>query len=179
MRQFYIILLFVLSSCATLSENECKNGNWELIGKKDGLKGRPLSVISQHQEACSEYKVRINTREYEIGRNQGLGEYCKPENGYQEGINGHKYNNVCTNKEFNTKYRIGYKIYELKKEIEKANKEINDLESEFTMSNNEDDKIKLRYKIRNEYDKINKINKKITLLKVYAAGDKYELIDLL
>jgi len=173
------LMLFILvTSCATLSENDCKNGNWKLIGKKDGISGKPLKVISQHQEACSPYKVKVDTKEYESGRKEGLVTYCKSENGYQEGLAGHTCHNVCTSKEFIKKYKIGHKIFDLKKEISDYQKEINELESDYTMSNDDDAKIKLRYRIQKNYDKIGDLNKKITLLKVYAAGEEHELIDL-
>ena len=41
-----IFILGILTSCATLSKNECLEANWFEIGRRDGVTGKPLKYAS-------------------------------------------------------------------------------------------------------------------------------------
>ncbi len=98
-RIFQLILISVtallLSSCATLSKDECVNANWRTIGYEDGTKGYPASRIGAHRSACAEYGIRPDLDQYTAGRKQGLRQFCTPSNGYQRGSQGYNYAGVC------------------------------------------------------------------------------------
>ena len=55
---FSAFTIFFVASCATMSESECEEADWEIIGLEDGAQGHPLSHIGQHRKACAEYGVK-------------------------------------------------------------------------------------------------------------------------
>jgi len=109
-----LLLLFLISSCATLSESQCQSGDWYGIGQTDGSLGAPLSKLAQHRDACGEYAIRIDGDAWREGRSRGLIQYCRPSNGYSLGRYGNSYSNVCPDNlvgEFNRAFNYGNKIY--------------------------------------------------------------------
>ena len=87
--------LLLLAACATLSENECRAGNWHAIGIEDGANGRSEDFILQHAKACNEYGIRPNKTEWLKGRAEGLPLYCTPSNAFREGRRGQHLSPVC------------------------------------------------------------------------------------
>lgn len=74
---FSILIAFAFTSgCATMSEKECKNGDWQSVGRKDGEKGYESSRISDHAKACEEYGVIPNKDVYIQGYKEGFNTYC-------------------------------------------------------------------------------------------------------
>ncbi|PIE20558.1 MAG: hypothetical protein CSA61_01335 [Neptuniibacter caesariensis] len=87
MRKLFICLLVLAGSgCASLSREECVTGDWYGIGYRDGIQGQVESHVSGHQEACSAYQIKLDLDDYIRGREQGLKIYCKPDNGYRQGV---------------------------------------------------------------------------------------------
>lgn len=78
-------MVMSLSSCATLSKSECETVNWQALGLQDGQNGRPATWIAKHQEACSQYKLPVNQSEWQVGWEQGIRNYCTPDNGLRTG----------------------------------------------------------------------------------------------
>ncbi len=110
----------VLSGCGSLSEKECHNANWHMIGYEDGAAGRPAARLGEHREACSEYGITPDLQAYRRGRGEGLREYCQPRRAYQLGRNGSGYPHACPAEledALRTAYRDGRKIHELESEI--------------------------------------------------------------
>lgn len=113
-------IIIVVSSCSTLSKDECKTANWRTIGYGDGAKGYKASRISQHRSACAEYGVSPNLNAYNTGRSEGLGHYCVPSTAYNKGLYGYSYNGVCTGyneRDFLDAYNYGLTIYKAKKTV--------------------------------------------------------------
>ena len=114
------LLPLFLSSCASLSKEECLNAQWYDIGYSDGTSGAQLSRLSEHREACSEYHITPNNSEYKKGREQGLLLYCQAENGLDVGLSGATYYRVCpkeTDYLFYKNYKQGREIYNLEQEV--------------------------------------------------------------
>ena len=88
------VLLF-LGSCATLSESECRAGDWTTIGFEDGAQGRLPEFIAQHREACAEYGIAPDLAAWRAGREQGLLSYCTPQKAYELGRSARPVANVC------------------------------------------------------------------------------------
>lgn len=84
-----------LGSCSTLSEDQCKGGDWGGIGYSDGRSGYASSRIEDHAKACAKYSISPDFRSYARGRESGLRLYCTPNNGFRVGREGNSYNNVC------------------------------------------------------------------------------------
>jgi len=117
----FLFLIFVLSGCASLSKEECLQGNWFDIGYSDGKSGQRITQLSEHREACAEFHVSPDATAYKQGREQGLERYCTIENALQEGLSGHDYHGVCPGElesVFIKKYKQGLSIYTLQKEID-------------------------------------------------------------
>lgn len=88
-------LTLALAGCATLSKEECLNGNWEEIGFRDGTNGKASSFIQSHAKACEKAGVRPVQSLWEKGRQRGLPAYCVPSKAYSEGRSGRSLNAVC------------------------------------------------------------------------------------
>ena len=46
-------LFAALAGCATLSETECRTGDWGQIGYNDGSVGNKRDIIGEHDKACA------------------------------------------------------------------------------------------------------------------------------
>lgn len=82
------IFLLLLTSCATLSPEQCLNADWRQIGYADGVGGLPASRIQDHASACAKAGARPDMEAYLSGRMEGLVSYCQPENGFDVGRRG-------------------------------------------------------------------------------------------
>ncbi len=78
-----------------MSESQCLNADWFLIGEQDGRDGLPRSQLVANRESCGNYGVTPDRDEYEAGRARGLTDYCTDLNGYREGKSGLPYHRVC------------------------------------------------------------------------------------
>ena len=92
---FISLAIFTLQGCATLSESECENADWQLIGLEDGSKGRPVSYVSKHRKACAEYGVKPKLELYQQGHAEGAVLFCTPRKAFQLGSSGQNHNDIC------------------------------------------------------------------------------------
>lgn len=117
LKNSYIIILitFLISGCATLSKDECIQANWHSIGYTDGAKGSNAGRFQKHQKACAKHGIQANYETYKAGHRSGLEEvYCKPRSGYEAGLRGERYGNVCPKRmerNFLPAYNYGRDIY--------------------------------------------------------------------
>lgn len=102
-----VAMVIGLSGCASISEKDCRLGDWYQHGIKDGQNGKANRAAS-YAEDCAEYKVTVDTKLYNEGRNEGLKSYCTYENGSYLGESGGSYNNVCP-AELSREFLSGYK----------------------------------------------------------------------
>ncbi|MBE9609370.1 DUF2799 domain-containing protein [Chitinilyticum piscinae] len=119
-------LLALLSGCASLSESECRTGDWYGIGLRDGQAGRD-SQIAQHAEACAELGIKPRLDLYNRGRTEGLRSYCTPENGYRVGLAGSASGNICPAENqaaFLAAYQRGYERYRLQRDLDDLDRRI-------------------------------------------------------
>ncbi len=120
-----------LAACASLTQNECKQGNWFEIGQNDGANGRTLAVFKDHVSACGKYSVRPSRRQYEDGRNFGLARYCTPLSGFKAGRYSQTYQNVCppeSKGEFLRGYELGGQFGQVEKQLFDVKQDIDDIE---------------------------------------------------
>jgi hypothetical protein len=112
-----------LSSCASMSKNECVYADWRAIGFEDGAAGAPSTAIASRRQACAAAGVTPNMSEYLAGRDAGLAEYCTPANGFSAGENGGAYSGVCGRHDeasFLDQYRAGAHLYLLRDRVRGA-----------------------------------------------------------
>lgn len=109
------IPVMLLAGCASLSPEQCLQGDWRQIGFSDGVAGRSALRINDHSKACAEHGVRPNLDDYVTGREQGLRNYCQPENGFSIGRQGASHNaGDCPENmkpAFLDQYQRGYQIH--------------------------------------------------------------------
>ena len=91
------MLLLALAGCAGsgMEKAECRNADWRAIGFEDGAQGRSPEYFGQRRKACAEHGVTAKFDAYLAGRDEGLGHYCRPQNGYRLGSQGYGYAGVC------------------------------------------------------------------------------------
>lgn len=91
------LILVALGSagCASMSKSECDAVDWKTVGYEDGAAGRSGDHIAEHRRACAKYGVKPDLSLYQTGREQGLREYCRSQNGYELGVHGGLYNGIC------------------------------------------------------------------------------------
>jgi hypothetical protein len=84
-----------LAGCATLSQEQCLQGDWASVGFKDGEAGRAQSRLDDHAKACAKSGVVPQAAPYFAAREQGLKLYCTQDRGFSEGRTGQSYAGVC------------------------------------------------------------------------------------
>ena len=131
---FFCLLAFLaMQGCATMNENECLYSDWAAIGYEDGTRGMTGDRIGQHRKACAKHGVTPDLVAYQRGREQGLQEYCRPENGFRVGASGSGLPAVCTGEQsegFNAAYREGRELYLLQAKVRRADSQIHSRKSE-------------------------------------------------
>ena len=96
LRLLLLILPALLAGCAVISEDECRAGNWYERGIEDGARGRDQTLVYQIAQKCQEYGVRTDSEAWLRGHEEGVEQFCTPENGYRHGRQGRRYQGVCT-----------------------------------------------------------------------------------
>ena len=90
-----VCLLAPLASCTSISEEECRGGDWQAIGFQDGIDGRDLKFVENHEKACAPVGVRPDVAEWEAGREDGLVISCTPAKAYLLGRRGSIAKEIC------------------------------------------------------------------------------------
>ncbi|MFK7895153.1 MAG: DUF2799 domain-containing protein [Myxococcota bacterium] len=94
-----VIPLVAVMGCAgrtpEISETQCKIGDWETLGERDGALGVRSSKLLELQETCIEYGVKPDRATYMAGWERGVRDYCSPSNAFAVGESGRRHNNVC------------------------------------------------------------------------------------
>jgi len=122
-----ILTAVLLVSCASLSKKQCLAGEWQSIGVKDALYGRPQSRFEQHVKACQKVNIVPDRAVWLAGHKQGARSYCRPSNAYDEGRRGSTYYNICEPDQhaiFVPIYNLGYKEYSLIRRRDSAEAEL-------------------------------------------------------
>lgn len=127
MRKFAILTgLLVLAGCGDSKEEKaaaCRATDWWAVGYEDGVSGQFADRFKVHRQACAKYGVTANITLYLEGRDEGLREYCRPQNGYTLGVNGYKRNNVCPpdmEPDFVDAHEEGFGLYRRRAAVQRA-----------------------------------------------------------
>lgn len=128
----YASVALLCCACATLSENECRGGDWRQIGYQDGLRGHAMSRLVEHQNSCAEHGVGADTTAWKLGYVEGQARYCTASNGYLEGRLGRAYAEVCppeTDDAFRPAYADGRRTADMLAALESTARQLDALES--------------------------------------------------
>ena len=125
--------LVVLASCASLSETQCRSGDWERIGLRDGADGRSPDFIATNADACADYGITPDVAAWEAGRQEGLKLYCTPSRAYDRGVDGFTFREEVCPAEMQTTLsranRSGLRLHEIEDDISDTRREILHVES--------------------------------------------------
>ena len=134
-RLLIVAALLVLGGCAakpTVSENQCRAGDWQTIGYRDGASGFASTRLLSHQEACGEFAIVPERTAYLTGWQEGLSSFCTADNGFNLGNRGASFNTVCARdmaEPFATAYQDGRQLYLARAEVNRLNRLINSKEA--------------------------------------------------
>lgn len=122
MLRFQLLLpVMLIAGCATLSPEQCRHADWRQIGFADGTGGASAARINDHAKACAEIGVKPDLDSYLRGREQGLVNYCRAENGFAIGRGGGIANAAdcpeSTKFAFMDQYRRGQQIHVLESDL--------------------------------------------------------------
>ncbi|MGD8418731.1 MAG: DUF2799 domain-containing protein [Pseudomonadales bacterium] len=115
------------SSKPSVSENQCAAGDWQTIGYRDGVNGMRSSQLLAHQDACMEHGITPDRSQYMLGWDEGVREYCEPNNGFDVGERGWGHNNVCPEDmraAFLAAYQEGRTLYQARADVANLEREI-------------------------------------------------------
>jgi len=97
----------LITSCETISEDQCFATDWADRGYKDGTNGAARSKLSDYIDKCSEFGADVNRARYLDGFEAGLERYCTYDKGFSRGEGGSSYNAVCEGPRAGA-FRAGY-----------------------------------------------------------------------
>lgn len=130
----WVATLLAFSGCASLSKEQCQQGDWSGIGYRDGSAGRSAARLQAHSEACAKFKITPDANAYESGRKRGLEQvYCLPRNGYRLGLSGGGNRSVCPSHmsaDFANAMNYGLDIYRLRQKANAQKTEIANTDTE-------------------------------------------------
>ena len=97
----------MLAGCALVTQNECVVQDWHTQGVLDGMQG--LLKIQKHEylQACGENALAFNQSAYETGYSEGINRLCTKASGFEAGVAGVEYRNVCP-AEKEGEFLVGY-----------------------------------------------------------------------
>ena len=124
--------LVTIAGCASLSESQCVASDWQTVGYRDGIAGNDSSQLLRHQNACVKHGVIPERESYLAGWEEGVRQYCLPENGFAAGEGGRRYANVCPEEmqsSFHAAYQEGRQLYLAQTEINSLSSAISRHES--------------------------------------------------
>jgi hypothetical protein len=174
-----LMIMILLASCATLSEDECKSSDWYSLGLQNGKAGSNL--LSGHTKACAEYGISPDISKYNKGMEQGLISYCTAENGYREGVAGKSYQQVCpirVEAKFLKNYKLGKKIHDNLSKLRKLEGNVDRLRSQMTSIESGSTRwITLNNELGSKNHEINLIKKKLIFLKARSGYDLEDIVD--
>jgi hypothetical protein len=158
-------VLFTLTGCATLSEGQCRLGDWQAVGREDGRQGRAETYLAEHYEACSKYGVAVDKEAYRQGRQQGLQTYCTPEQAYELGRAGSRLARVCPvdqERALLLENEAGLFIHARRQELASVETEINTLEKKLAdPQTTDEERKKIREQIRSKDAEVRRLRERL------------------
>jgi Protein of unknown function (DUF2799) len=109
------VLMVALGGCAGMDSDECRMADWRATGYEDGVQGQSAAYFGSRRKACAEHGITANFDAYLAGRAEGVAHFCRPQNGYHLGAQGHPDPGICPvvlEAAFVAAHADGYGLYE-------------------------------------------------------------------
>jgi hypothetical protein len=126
-------ILAAVTSCSSMSANECMATDWRTVGYEDGVAGYSGDRVGKYRKSCSKHGITPDLGQYQAGRDQGLREFCKPLNGFRIGSGGRGYSGICPSPldaPFLEAYESGRHLHSLRERVADAAHDISALREE-------------------------------------------------
>jgi len=156
-----IIMTLLLTGCASMSEDECRQADWREVGYSDAAKGQNPARIADHREACAKANVRVDHAEYLAGFEAGLSLYCTPTTAFESAMRGRAYAVQCEQERFPSyadaftvgqdAHQLSQQHAELSQSLQKTRQQMDTLISQIA---NEDNRLRAEDLSRRERDQI-------------------------
>lgn len=133
MRQGLIAALSVgtlaLGGCASMSESQCQVADWQRVGYADGSVGIGDTRLAEYVSDCGKIGITPNAAAYRRGWDEGIAGFCRPANGWREGVMGHAGKEiVCRGQpghdRFARNLQAGLQVYRINEQIQQNHQEI-------------------------------------------------------
>lgn len=131
-------IMLALGGCATLSESDCRGGDWYAIGVSDGRNGYTPDRLNSHDKACAKHGLGVDVQAYDAGHATGLRQFCVPERAFTLGRDGGAYYRQCpaeTEEAFLPAYDLGRDVHGVEQELAQMDSEIDSLRKEIKDEN--------------------------------------------
>jgi hypothetical protein len=126
-----LVVTLFLTSCSTMSKEECQTVNWKDKGFEDATEGNPVH-LSKHTKACAEAHITPNRPLYMAGYNAGARQFCNYESGVRFGKTGRSTRSICNGpgqrQKFIRGYQKGKQVYDLNLQISSKESELYNLD---------------------------------------------------
>jgi hypothetical protein len=132
-----------LSSCASMSAEDCAVVDWRNVGYTDGVRGVLQNNDNWQVTRCRDLEAPVDLELYSRGYTEGVNRYCEPDNGYKLGLTGADYNGICRplNEElFLDEYYLGLEVFQFEEPVRQAESDVERLKKE-------------EYELEKKYDK--------------------------
>ena len=137
----------VLSGCASMTEDQCRQAQWQDVGLQDGLGGERETKILEHRQACSKIGIFPDEQRWLTGRAQGLASYCTANGGWTAGLANRVYLGVCADRDeptFLSDHRAGLVVWRTRYELGENRDALVRLDGEMRKATSEDQKQRIR-----------------------------------
>lgn len=118
----------------------------------DGQQGVPASRLADHVRACGKYGLQPDDRQYQLGYDRGLEEYCRIDNAFATGLRGNRYQGVCPptiDPLFERCNQAAYTVYRIRQKLDALEDERDRYEFRLRNSNlSQDDRHQLHRDLR-------------------------------
>lgn len=144
------VAFVALSSCATMTKDECQTADWYKRGEQDGAGGKAPSYIAEHRRSCADYKLPVDEGQWHAGWEQGIRLYCTPENGLQQGRHGNYYANSCPadlKYGFESAYSVAKEVHDARSARDSIQSELDSLYRDLRKAEKPEDRRRLEDKM--------------------------------
>jgi hypothetical protein len=115
-----------LSGCETMSAEECAAADWGALGYSDAARNG-YSRYEDRAESCAEKGVMADAAAYRRGFDDGMYEFCRPENGFAFARRGGQFSGSCPSElqeQFGYAYSDGQRVHIAEQALAEARSEV-------------------------------------------------------
>lgn len=151
---------WLLASCASMSDSECRVADWNRVGLADGSNGVGESRLAAYAEDCGKAGVEPDTVAYRKGWDQGIAQYCNAANGWRAGLQGQNGRaSVCVGQAgyetFARYLDAGLKVHAIQSRMDRNDSEARRLQGRLAEVKTDEEKNRIRDQLRNlDFDQL-------------------------